>query len=447
MTARDFAQSTPRRARHVDVMFNPNTTTMIDTALNSYKTFFDSVTTFKEKQNKQKQRGFNNYNILTSVLKSTDEVRLHSGMIYSFLNPDGDHYQGTLFLDLFLESLSIDTFKININSCTVHKEYNNIDIYITDGHKHIIIENKINAGDQKEQIKRYIKTITNEYQNISYDDVLVIYLSIDKRNPSQYSLANLSIVNNHIQTNNKKVALYKAISYKKEIIEWLRLCQFEVQNIINLNEAIRQYIDVVKMINNEYKERMMSLSSYLKKDKETYKMALDVHNTFPETRKDLIESFLADISKTLRENLGGDWVIKIDNGALPKKYSQAVKIHKKAWLDNCLLFCFEFSKNDYYDGYFGIVKSNKKIDLDSDICVHFKTELEQLHIELETTEGWLHWEWLPNIPDTPGLPEYIMFDDNPKEKFINGILSMINTFEIKSGLLTKINSYLQNRDN
>lgn len=430
-----------------NVMFNPNATTMTDITLNSYKSFFDFVTTFKEKQEKQKQRGFNNYNILTSVLKPTDEVRLHSRVIYSFLNPNGDHCQGALFLELFINSLNIDAFKINANSCTIHKEYNNIDIYITDGYKHIIIENKVNAGDQKDQIKRYIKTINGEYQNLSYDDVLVIYLSIDKRNPSQYSLADLSIDNNHIHKNNKKIALYKAISYKKEIMEWLELCRFEVQNIVNLNEAIRQYMDIVKIINGEYKDKIMGLSSYFKKDKETYKMALDVYNAFPETRKNLTEDFLADISKALKENLDRDWVIKIDNNLLPKKYSQSFKVYKNSWSDDCLLFCLEFAKNDYYEGYFGIVRSNKKINLESDICIHFKTELEQLSNELKTTQGWLHWEWLPKTSDTAGLPEYIIFDDSPKEKFINAILGMINTFEIKSGLLTKINTYLLNKNN
>lgn len=39
---------------------------------------------------------------------------------------------------------------------------NHIDIYITDGRKHLIIENKIWAGDQPNQLQRYVKNIQDK---------------------------------------------------------------------------------------------------------------------------------------------------------------------------------------------------------------------------------------------------------------------------------------------
>jgi len=105
-----------------------------------YKKFFDAFTKFKSKQNKQKQRGFNNYNILTTVLKRSDEVRLHSRMIHSLLDPNGRHYQGSLFLEKFIAILGLETFGINLENCTVLKEHKCIDLYITDGNRHIIID-------------------------------------------------------------------------------------------------------------------------------------------------------------------------------------------------------------------------------------------------------------------------------------------------------------------
>jgi len=65
--------------------------------LEEYKDFFEKIKIFKNEQNKQKQRGLNNYNILTSVLNKSDEVRLHSRMIFSLLNPNGTHYQSSYF--------------------------------------------------------------------------------------------------------------------------------------------------------------------------------------------------------------------------------------------------------------------------------------------------------------------------------------------------------------
>ena len=100
--------------------------------MEDYKDYFEKIKLFKMEQDKQKQRGLNNYNILTSVLNKSDEVRLHSRMIFSFLNPNGTHYQGTLFLEKFLDIINVDGFNINTRNCSVYKEYQNIDLYITD---------------------------------------------------------------------------------------------------------------------------------------------------------------------------------------------------------------------------------------------------------------------------------------------------------------------------
>src|SRR5574344_1276236 len=161
--------------------------------MKKYDDFFDEIVKLKEKQKQQKMKGLNDYNLLTAVLNPSDEVKLHSRMIASFLNIYGNHYQNSLFLELFLDSLKLENFDIDLNSAWVNNEYANIDIYISDGKKHIIIENKIYAGDQYEQIKRYVESIYKENQNISYEDVLVIYLTIDRAKPSDYSLGNWKI--------------------------------------------------------------------------------------------------------------------------------------------------------------------------------------------------------------------------------------------------------------
>ncbi|TKE78239.1 PD-(D/E)XK nuclease family protein, partial [Vibrio sp. F12] len=89
--------------------------------MNTYEKFFESIATFNRKQIQQRQRGLNNYNILTSVLKPTDEVRLHSGMIKSLLDIDGDHYQNSLFLNLFLNTIKDISFSIDVENCSVYK--------------------------------------------------------------------------------------------------------------------------------------------------------------------------------------------------------------------------------------------------------------------------------------------------------------------------------------
>ena len=168
-----------------------------------YNSFFKKYKHYKQTQENQKKRGLNDYNILTSVLKQNDEVRLHSRMIKSLLDPNGTHYQDNLFLDIFLEVLEILDFNIKTKSCWVETEYGNkkdrIDIYVTDNKKHIIIENKLDATDQKEQIKRYIDLIYDENSDVKYNDILVIYLSIDKDKPSDESLGKYKIKKSSIK--------------------------------------------------------------------------------------------------------------------------------------------------------------------------------------------------------------------------------------------------------
>ena len=269
-----------------------------------YNGFFEEIKKFKKKQNKQKQRGLNDYNLLTTVLEAHDEIRLHSRMIGSLLNSDGLHYQGTLFLEKFLDILMLNDFDMDLENIYVGVEYHDIDLYITDGTKHIIIENKIWAEDQPCQIIKYINIIKEE-QKLNVDenniiaDMRVIYLTPQNKAVSSEHL----IENNYIsfagsddklkecsKRDNTKIlvpdglknysVLFKKIGYKKEILSWLNECLNEIQNITNLNEAIRQYIDVVKIINGNYQGKVMTLEDELLKDKEKLNLAKEVSEAY-----------------------------------------------------------------------------------------------------------------------------------------------------------------------
>ncbi len=244
-----------------------------------YIKFFEDVNKFKEKQQKQKQRGLNDYNLLTTVLNEHDEVRLHSRVIGSLLDINGLHYQKELFLEKFIEILKITEFEFNIEKSNLFLEYQNIDLYLTDGIKHIIIENKIYADDQKNQIKRYYDTIKDENKDLEYNNILIIYLSIDRLEPSNYSLGNLIIKDNYLIDNDEKIAIFKNINYKDEILNWLDKCLHEIQNITNLNESIQQYKNVVEKITNKYKGKGMSLEELLKNEKH-FELAREISEAF-----------------------------------------------------------------------------------------------------------------------------------------------------------------------
>ena len=413
----------------------------------NYKELFEQVKKFKEEQEKQKQRGLNNYNILTTVLKEHDEVRLHSRMIASLLDPSGEHYQSTLFLDKFLEVLDITDFNINSKNCSVYREYKNIDLYITDGNKHIILENKVYAKDQPKQIKRYIDEITKkENKNLKLNDVLVIYLSLDRIEPSRNSLDDLSINNGIVKEGTEDIALFKSIHYKNEILEWLQKCQYEVQNITNLNEVFRQYIDVVKMINNQYKDKIMSLSDYIQENKEVYKLAMALEKELPIVRKSIVDDFFNNMISLLETKLGNDWKIEL-LGNLSTRYNFPFRIYKKSWINsnkNNLIFGFEFNENNYNNAYWGIVRTNENINIEDDINTVFKTNIKALNYTINTTQWWLHFEWLPDITGIDDFVEYIQFNKNAEKDFFDGIMNLINIFELNNNLMTDINNSLKN---
>jgi len=195
----------------------------------------------KNRQENQRLRGINDYNILTAVLSHTDEVRLHSGFIYSLINPRGSHFQGFLFLEMFLNAIGFGE-EFDYDNAFVEKEYNFIDLYITDMKHHIIIENKIYAGDQDGQISNYISTVKSE-KRCTYDKIFVYYLSIDRVKPGDASISGYKIEDNYlIDTNNgdKKIFL-KLIHYDKHIVSWLNSMLDEVSNLENLHFSIKQY--------------------------------------------------------------------------------------------------------------------------------------------------------------------------------------------------------------
>lgn len=311
-----------------------------------YSSFFEKVKKFKEKQNKQKQRGLNDYNLLTTVLSVDDEVRLHSRMLHSLLRPDGLHYQGSLFLELFLDIIDFRDKSFEIEEARVEREYMGvIDLYITDEKKHIIIENKIHACDQESQIKRYIELIIEngekeDNNKVLPEDITVIYLSIAEDGPSKKSLGKIDEDSKEYFTlskNSKKLdytgyhkdligcALdFKSVHYKTDILEWLNTCQYEVQNITNLNEAIRQYIEVVHEISGTTVQKTTQLKDFLG-EKDVYHIASEIYRLVSKGKIDSIEhselaeevhaEFLRTLDekyKFLGENIGQSLSAKLD---------------------------------------------------------------------------------------------------------------------------------------
>ena len=148
----------------------------------------------KRKENERWGRG-ESFNIFNTIGLWSEEVRLHSALIGELLNPNGSHGASSLFLKAFLEVMGIEEGYLDYESCSpkilervigsvTENEGGRIDIIIEDGKHAVIIENKIYAPDQKNQLLRYHNYGKKKFPK-GYE---LLYLTLDGHDPSDGSL-------------------------------------------------------------------------------------------------------------------------------------------------------------------------------------------------------------------------------------------------------------------
>lgn len=204
------------------------------------------------------------FNIFSILGAETKENR-HSAFIAELLNPNGSHGFNDLFLQIFLSCVGFDTIQSEIKTSyldTKHaivereKYFGEIrkendkdiggfaDIFINFKDKTgqsfvIVIENKINAGEQEKQVTRYINSIKSRH-------CLVLYLTLYGNSPSNYSLVD--------EENKFNLG---CISYFHHIIHWLNKCT----ELLTVNQPpvfyiIKQYLSIIKRITHQENKNM-----------------------------------------------------------------------------------------------------------------------------------------------------------------------------------------------
>ncbi|WP_086241019.1 PD-(D/E)XK nuclease family protein [Campylobacter devanensis] len=409
-----------------------------------YQEFFDEFEkAYKEYENKVKERrarGIHDYNVF-DVLEAK-EIK-HSKFIASLLDPKGLHYQGDLFLNKFIEVCGIDDFGLNTLNSQVYREYKNIDIYITDGNKHIIIENKIwNAYDQDKQIYRYIETIKKENSSLDNDGILVLYLTphFDKT-PSQESLNGFKIKDGFLEKGNDKIP-YKHIICN-DILKWLNKVKIEIINLTDLNVLISQYEKAVKnLINGEKMENNLIIEQI----KKNYKLCAAIHDNFESAKINLLNELFSKVSDTLKETIKtDDWEIESHKITKITQYTTffSAKLNEyngKNHDGNYIYYCIE-SRNGYNNIFFGLVRSNEvKNRLDNDCFKDIVQESDYCTDKSWKSSDW--WAWcykkFSNADDL--ILDYL----SNEKKFISEIR---NDLENLKDVLEKLNKKLMEQLN
>ena len=210
----------------------------------------------------QRVKDGDTFNVFSILGLQSYEVRTHSAFIGELLSPTGSHGCNDKLLAAFLKSVpALADFVFNTKNAEVTLEASigttnktmteggRIDLLIKSGNKVIVIENKIYADDQKNQMKRY--------QNFcqQYDDYRLLYLNLDGIEPSEDSIVDMVLDED-----------YHIISYSEDILYWLEQCKKVCKNRMLVLSSIVQYSNLIKELTNQMndnteKELMSLLSS------------------------------------------------------------------------------------------------------------------------------------------------------------------------------------------
>ncbi|GAA0413248.1 hypothetical protein GCM10009133_21980 [Cocleimonas flava] len=240
----------------------------------------------------EKDTGYK-FNLFTITKIERYEVNTHSAIIAELLNPKGLHGQGVIFLELFMNVMSLpkvdseitlDYLNVEVvseesfNSEDGENTNSRIDIIIKFSNYWLLIENKIDAFDGKHQLKKY-KTVA-ESLGKEWD---LIYLTKEGSDASDQSGGGVK---------------YTKLSYSDHIIAWLELCIKEVALVPIVREAILQYLNLTRKItgNDMTTVRKSDLVKLLSKD-DNLKTAIELSKSINNSKGDILFEFFEDLKE------------------------------------------------------------------------------------------------------------------------------------------------------
>ncbi|KPM78618.1 MULTISPECIES: PDDEXK-like family protein [unclassified Pseudoalteromonas] len=328
------------------------------------------------------------YNLFTVLRSESDEVRLHSRFLASLLNPKETHGRELKFLKELMKILEVEGF--DLSNVEVINEYKNIDIYIkNDRNQAIIIENKIYADDQDNQLNRYFQTAISE--GINKDNLWFYYLTLNGHEPLEQSVNGIPI---DFLAGNK----FNCISYQHEIKKWLTQSVGHAALNPPVRESISQYTDLISKLSgiNQNEQYMKELKNLLLAD-DNMLYVNDIKQAYIENLIDIQNELwieLVNYQKKYYPELGELSEDSISNEIVPK--------------DVISNYYTSSRNNKYYGLYFPLKESSAYISLEiaHQMCIGIwcnKTQNPKEHKELSnflrknlsgsTSEWWPIWRY------------------------------------------------------
>lgn len=283
----------------------------------------------QERLKKEKEEG-KCFNVFSALNMCSDEVRLHSRLLATLLNPKANHGLENEFLKSFLIALGLPEDYITyckeqiverpIGEVT-ETTGGRIDIILEDREHAVIIENKIYAGDQPNQLLRYHNYGVKTFGKNNFK---LVYLTLYGSDPSASSLGGAHF--NFIK-----------LSYAQDILKLLeKLVKTQPQKPVH--STVEDYITIIKQLTHQ--------------DMDTKYQQSIIEEAIKSDNIDVTSELLL-LQKQIGDKLRSDYIIKPlkglgfnerqdDNGALWKSLNSkrnhfiVIKTNeacwKKAWI-------------------------------------------------------------------------------------------------------------------
>lgn len=306
------------------------------------------------------------------------EVGTHSPMLGNLLNPKGSHGQGDAFLRQFVSLTGIANF--DTASARLELEYDigtvtdktggRIDIVILDrGGNAIFIENKIYAGDQENQLRRYRQRDSRAH---------LFYLTLHCTQPSGFTEQSLKEIN------------ATCISYASHIRDWLALCLKEAASLPHVRESISQYLQLIMGLTGQSTTQTMNeeLIGRITADNDSLAAYFALTSELENVKAALVAKLDAQLDDAAKAaNLVREGRIK----NLHVKYS-GIYFSTDGLVKHNLRIGFAFDRGGFQDLDFGFVKivKDKPCDIGEKLLTIFREHFHSFSPTMPT-DWWPAW--------------------------------------------------------
>ena len=318
------------------------------------------------KQPKEKEEQFNVFRLC-----GIDHYEnFHSRILAELLNPEGSHELGNIFLQEFLKILNNnspreDNYAFFENMDEVHREFSTeegrFDILLQNKKNNyaILIENKINAPEGEQQLKRYADFLKK--RNKKRGETLLLFLTLDGRKAQS--------TDDH--------SSYLPISYEKTILEWLEQCREKIKEKPFLDTAIQQYRNLIMELTGKTKEKylMSNVIDVIKKSKENLWGAYLIESNFPQAYTDFFKEniIVPSLPEDLKEKVSMKNFYRI-------RFSQIqIELEKKDYHIE-----FEFQEANFRALYAGL-RLNNEAKLSDNVSVDINNGDKKISMDVDKT--------------------------------------------------------------